>query len=70
MKDKRMNVNQLLATRTVSDIRMQNEITKYIKFDLTNHVASLIIPKTFFKKYNVQPYSMIETMRNVDGIEI
>ncbi|MDR2821416.1 MAG: bifunctional oligoribonuclease/PAP phosphatase NrnA [Mycoplasmataceae bacterium] len=70
MKTKRMEVNQLLATRTIADIKMQNEITKYIKFNLTTHVASLIIPKTFFKKYKVQPYSMIESMKNVDGIEI
>jgi hypothetical protein len=70
MKNKRMDVNLLLATRTIADIKMQNEIIKYINFDLTNHIASLTIPKLFFKKYNVQPYSMIETMRNIEGIEI
>jgi hypothetical protein len=70
MKNKRMEVNLLLSSRNITDIQMQSEVTKYIKFDLTNHIAYLIIPKTFFSKYKTQPRSMVELMQNIDGIEI
>jgi phosphoesterase RecJ-like protein len=70
MKDKRMEINLLLASRDINDMQIQNEIAKRIKFDLVNHIAYLIIPKTFFNKYKTQPRSMIELMQNVAGIDI
>jgi len=65
-KDK---IVQKISENNLEDILFIEELKKQIVWDLKNHIASLIIPNELFVKYKKIPYSYVNIMANVKGID-